>query len=179
MRRPCLLRYADRNFVRISVVSMGSPRGSLPEKSARPLRPFLLHGRPTSARFPTGLHPVRRRCLVVRRRPTDVASGTLIRRDSSRSLLSCSISRVAAARYSSQIACTRAGSRYVSVYSALTSGPRSLGQMDCQKQRPEHPRDISPEAVLSAREDPWPVCHGELRIGVTPSLGDRYDVEYG
>src|ERR1700704_206989 len=28
-------------------------------------------------------------------------------------------------------------------------------------------------------KDPWPVCHGELCIGVTPSLGDRYDVEYG
>ena len=28
-------------------------------------------------------------------------------------------------------------------------------------------------------KDPWPVCHGELRIGVTPSLGDRDDVEYG
>src|SRR3954462_2756785 len=29
------------------------------------------------------------------------------------------------------------------------------------------------------QKDPRPVCHGEPCIGVTPSLGDRYDVEYG
>jgi hypothetical protein len=56
--------------------SLLSPRGSLPEKSAPRLRPLLLRGPPTCARFPMGLHPVRRRCLVVRQRPTDVASGT-------------------------------------------------------------------------------------------------------
>jgi pimeloyl-ACP methyl ester carboxylesterase len=65
---------ANRKPLRAFLTS--SPRGSLPEKSAPRLRPLLLRGPPTCAKFPMGLHLVRRRCLVVRQRTTDVASGT-------------------------------------------------------------------------------------------------------
>ena len=97
------------------------PRGSLPEKSARPLRPFLRRARPTRGRFPMGLH-LFVEVLTVRRRP-QIGSGKLYAEIHPIFVVSLDI-QGRGCGYSSQIACTRAGSQYVSVYSALTSGPK-------------------------------------------------------
>jgi hypothetical protein len=51
--------------------------------------------------------------------------------------------------------------------------------MDCQKRRPEHQRDISPEAVPSAREGSMASMSWRTSHRRDPILGDRYDVEYG
>jgi hypothetical protein len=53
-------------------------------------------------------------------------SGQAMRRPRLRSASSCTRSRVAAARYSSQMAWTRTGSRSASTYAARTSGPKTV-----------------------------------------------------
>ena len=73
-------------------------------------------GPPTSAyQVPNGPRPLQ-----------STRTGHAMRRPACRSSRSCSWSRVAAARYSSQIAWTRAGSRSASIYAARTSEPNAF-----------------------------------------------------
>ena len=156
---------------------------SPPERNdrRRAVRPGHRRPRPATAR--AGRRP--RRTTLQRPLPLQSAStGQAMRRPAARSAASCSRSMVAAARYSSQIAWTCAGSRSASIYAARTSARKRLAG---EPQPPSASSMTASGAAASSRSGSGSGCassdHGQNAVATArrraPRRRLRQDIEHG